>query len=198
MHARFYAVPLSALILIFTAAAAFSQAAPAASESAPPLEAGGGFAVYGVSQNGTNRAFTGGAAWVDWKPSMLQQRLPGLSVEGEFRSISRSVGKDKPGTTRMATAGGGVLYAWDRFRSLHPYVKLLVADGWIHFYDPGNPSYVSDSRVIMIPGGGVECPVTPYLRVRGDYELQPWPAFSAFAQGFTLGVTLDFRGLVQR
>ncbi len=195
MRVKFWFTPMLSFIFCFAATPVFSQARWPAEGGLPPYEAGGGFTNAFVSSSGNSRSFSGGTAWADWNPTFLPQRLHGLGLEGEFRTVSKDVPAGQYEISRLVTPGGGFTYSWDHFTAFHPYAKFLIVDGVIHYYGNSTPptSY-SDSRVLYVPGGGVDCRLYSYIRLRAEYEYLPWTAFSAHSQDIMVGLAYDFRG----
>lgn len=194
---KFFLASMSLLLFPLAATFTFPQTVPSAAGGGrvSPYEAGGGYTQAFVSWEGSNRSLGGGRAWAHWSPSFIPQSLHGLGLEGEFGSVSNGVAPGENAITQLVTAGGGVSYAWDRFPAFQPYGKLMLIDGVIHFQIPSDPSYRSDSRVLYVPGGGLDCRVYGPIRVRAEYEFQPWPAFSMHAQDVTVGLAYDFSGV---
>lgn len=185
----FYVLP----VVLFAAATASAQVAPAYQSQGIPLTVGLGPSSYDVDW-GHGRMY-GGTVWVDWYPIQLPKALAGLGVEFEARDISlHNVGFGQK-NVRQDTAGGGGIYTWRRFENFRPDFKFLVEDGSVDFTSP-SPTYSHDTRFLLAPGGGFQYRIYHQLWARADYEYQIWEGAllgnKLNPQGFTVGVQYDF------
>lgn len=172
-----------------------AQVRPSATEGGWPLTVGAGFSNY--SADWAYSRIDGSALWVDWYPSFFPTlHLRGLGVEAEARDLSWGRPSTLPPNFRQDTAGGGLIYSWQRFRNIHPYLKGLAEFGSFDF-EIGSPTYTHDTRTVGALGGGLDYRVYKHVWVRGDYEYQTWgPMFNGghpTPNGFTIGVLYDFR-----
>jgi len=181
------------VLVVALASPGFSQVVSPVSENGFPISVGGGFSYWDVDWGVTK--MEGGTLWADWQPSYLR----GFGVEAEGRDISLDRGYAQ-NNFREATAGGGVIYAWDRYRDFRPYAKYLVSFGGINFdfYNPALSFYTHDTRTVTAPGFGLEARAYKHLWARVDYEYQFWPDLFGTnkvlnPQGLTFGLMYDFR-----
>ncbi len=191
---------LKAMMVALTFAASVpvvSQVLPSATEGHLPIKVGGGVSYFN-SSFGDNRLL-GGAVWVDGTPPKIPHSLHGLGLEAEVRYIT--VGQpasDAGGIFHQGTVGGGPTYTWFHFHNFHPYAKLLVDVGRQDF-NVGTPNFHHETQLVYAPGGGVDYRVFKNLWARADYEYQIWPDpfgdpnWTLDPQGFTLGMSWDFR-----
>jgi hypothetical protein len=179
--------------LIFIAGSSiYGQVAPAATETHPPLTFGLGYSSYHTDWNGY---LSGPMFWADWRFRQSSKHLGGIGVEMEARDLNYQ----RTGVVsnlRMDAAGGGPIYTWRHFRRIQPYGKFLVEFGSIDFTIQGIPDYTHDTRVVRVPGGGMNYHVSGNLWMRGDYEYQVWPhlghGHALTPYGFTFGFSYDF------
>ncbi|HUB50518.1 MAG TPA: outer membrane beta-barrel protein [Terracidiphilus sp.] len=193
----------STLLLIIATVAfaairpAFSQTLPAATEGQLPFTIGTGVSNLNVDW-GHNRMY-GISIWAQWRPGMLPRLFDGFGLDIEGRDVNYGRPATLPSNFRMDTLAGGPIYTWHHFRNFQPYGKLLIGLGSIDFTGP-NPYYKHDTRTIYAPGGGLQYRLVHHIWVRGDYEYQMWPQLfsdnrTLDPQGFTVGVSYDFRSL---
>jgi opacity protein-like surface antigen len=189
---------LSAVLVVasFAAAAAFPQTVPSAYQGRLPFTIGGGASNLNVDW-GQNRMF-GYSIWGDWHPGSLPRLLDGLGVEAEARDLDFGRSSHIARSFRQDTLGGGLIYSYRRFARVRPYGKFLIDYGRL---DDGT-GIVTDK--VYAPALGFEYHAIQRLWVRADYEYQIWPNLlngqnsgyygkSLDPQGFTLGVSYDFR-----
>ena len=202
------AIPKAIIVLATLAALAPlpapAQVLPAAQEKALPLTLGGGVSNYDVDW-GHGRMW-GVTAWADWAILFGPAFLHGLSIETEGRYIDWGESADQP-RLKIASAGGGAIYAWRPHSSIHPYGKFLMSLGGLSGFrfptSPGKLPYTHDTRTDYAAGGGLQMRATRHLWVRADYEYQFWNKLFAGQktwdpQGFTLGAEYNLRDVYRR
>jgi opacity protein-like surface antigen len=188
---------LSAILAVTSFAAvsqAISQTVPAAYQGRLPFTIGGGASNFNVDW-GQNRMF-GYSIWGDWHPGNLPRLLDGLGIEAEGRDLD--FGSTHPAPSfRQVTLGAGPIYSYRHFARFRPYGKALIEYGRLD----DSTGFVTDK--VYAPALGFEYHAIQRLWVRADYEYQVWPNLlngkngyygkSLDPQGFTLGVSYDFR-----
>lgn len=172
---------------------AFSQTAPAAYQGQLPFTIGGGASNMNVDW-GRNRLY-GYSIWGDWHPGSLPRLLDGLGVEVEARDLDFGHGAHITPAFRQDTLGGGLIYTYRHFAKIRPYGRALVDFGRLN---DGTKNPISS--LVYAPAMGLEYHAIHRLWVRADYEYQIWPNLlgdgrNLDPQGFTLGVSYDFRSL---
>lgn len=192
---------LSAILAVASFAAvsqAVSQTVPAAYQGRLPFTIGGGASNFNADW-GHERIY-GYSIWGDWHPGGLPRLLDGLGVEVQGRDLDFGLTHPTPGFQEF-TFGGGGIYTYRHFARFRPYGKVLVEFGKL---DYSKSEYVSDK--VYAPSFGIEFHAIQRMWVRADYEYQAWPnllngKIAGFAgksldpQGFTLGVSYDFRSI---
>jgi hypothetical protein len=176
---------------------AFSQVVPQAEQGRLPFSVGGGFSDF-LSSDGSGHRLTGGAVWVDSRPTMLPLSQHGFGLEAESRYVSNPQSKShESGIFHQGTVGGGPTYTLLRFSRFHPYAKFIVSFAGQSFF-VGAHAYHHDTQNVYAPGGGVDCRLFSHLWARVDYEYQIWPNpfsnpnWTLDPQGWTVGGSWDF------
>lgn len=194
-----------ALVVALTLSAtvpAFSQVAPSAEKGQLPLKVGGGFSDF-LSSDGGHR-LTGGAVWIDSRPTKLPLSQHGFGLEAESRYIT--VGQNDShytGIFRQGTIGGGPSFTLLPFGRVRPYAKFLINFSGMDF-NVGAKAYRHETQVSYAPGGGIDFRVISHLWARADYEYEIWPdpfantAWKLTPQGFTAGASWDFGSVHRR
>jgi opacity protein-like surface antigen len=195
----------SRMLAIILATASFvaigpvhSQTVPAAYRGRLPFTIGGGASNFNVDWN-RSRMF-GYSIWGDWHPGTLPRLLDGLGVEIQGRDLDFYRTNVSPGF-RQDTFGAGPTYSYRRFARIRPYGKFLIEYGRLNY----GPNQVATDKVYA-PAFGFEYHAIQRLWVRADYEYQMWPNLlngkvagsegkTLDPQGFTLGVSYDFRSI---
>jgi len=178
----------------------FSQVVPSAEEGSLPFSAGGGYSNYNVDWGGSR--MDGGTLWIDYNANFL---IPGLGLEAEARDISLNRGSN-PQNLREDTAAVGAFYTWRHFRNFRPYGKYLYGLGSVDYANYGGTVPAHATRLVIVPGAGMEYRAYRHVWVRADYEYQLWakfptsasPNFLLLPQGFTIGAMYDFRPFHRR
>ena len=182
---------LVALVLT-TTLSVYGQVGPAATRNGLPLTFGLGYSSYYTDWSGY---LSGPMLWADWRFRRVPRRLYGIGVEIEGRDLNYHRTGNIP-NLRMDAAGGGPIYTWRHSDIIQPYGKFLVEFGSIDFTLPGYPNYTHDTRVVSVPGAGVNFRVFRSVWLRGEYEYQVWPDLghgnALTPQGITFGVANDF------
>jgi hypothetical protein len=170
---QIFKVELAAALLI-VASPVFPQATQAAQSTgglALSLSVGAGASSYNVDWG--HGEMQGATIWVDLRQSYEPAFLRGIGIEGEYRDIRFGPSSTQPVNFRLLTAGGGVIYCWEKFRNIHPCGKVLTSFGGIDWKTP-NPHFQYTTRVTA-PGFGFEYRVLNSLWLRAEYEYQFWP-----------------------
>jgi opacity protein-like surface antigen len=186
---------LSAILTVASFAAvspAISQTVPAAYRGRLPFTIGGGASNFNVDW-GQNRMF-GYSIWGDWHPGSLPRLLDGLGVEIQGRDLDFGRTNPAPGF-REDTFGAGPTYSYRHFARFRPYGKVLIEYGRLNY---GGGQIATDK--VYAPALGFEYHAIQRVWVRADYEYQSWPNLfyagkNLDPQGFTLGVSYDFRSI---
>jgi hypothetical protein len=189
------------------AVAFFAVLAPSAAQTIPaatgpiqhpyPFTIGGGASDLNVDWSRSR--MLGVAMWVDWHPKVLLRSLDGLGVEVEGRDLDFDRPSQLASGYRQDTLGGGVIYTYRHFSKVRPFGKFLIDYGRLN-YGYGQIA----TATVRAPAFGFEYRAINRLWVRADYEYQIWPNLlngifpgytgkSLDPQGFTLGVSYDFR-----
>ncbi len=182
------------------AAITFLHANPANCQTAPPIRRQSGWPIrVGVGPSsydvdwGHGRMY-GGTLWIDCFPGKLPVFMRGLGLELVARDISLNRSSTQV-NVREDTAAAGLIYAWQHWQNLHPYVKALYGQGSMDF-TPHGVSYSHDTRSLWAAGGGFDYRFHGPFWARLDYEHQTWQRLFGYyipkPQGFTLGVAYDF------
>jgi Outer membrane protein beta-barrel domain len=201
MRFKLLVLPILTVSLLLAALPAVSQTvAPYQTQRSIPIVFGIGPSAYNPDWG--HGIMYGGSVWVDWYPKNLPPFLNGFGVEAEARDISLNKhpnpGQSDPQrsgqeNTKEDTAGGGVIYAWRYFHSVHPYVKAIFSQGSVDFI--GTPTYNHDTRLVMAGGGGLEYRIYRPIWARVDYEYQVWGKLLGnnvlTPEGLTVGVSYD-------
>jgi hypothetical protein len=183
------------LVVTFAQPIAHSQSTAAGTASA------GQHLIVGAAGSSFNADWshfrvTGETMWVDYAPGRLPLGLRGLGIEVEARDLNSETSSLVSRNFRLYTVGGGIIWHWRHFQSVHPYAKYLVSIGSIDWKNP-NPRFRHETRSVTAPGFGMELRVVRRVWVRGDYEYQFWPDIAKFRphsshvldpQGFSFGV----------
>jgi len=188
---------LGAILVAGSLSCARGQVVSSAQERHFPVALGFGMSNFdldwGRDKNGERR-MNGLTATFDTNLPRASGLLRGFELEVEGRDINYL----RPTTLsamRQSTLLGGSAYSWPYSHRFRPFAKYLWGLGNINFAPTGK--YRSDSRMVMAPGGGLECKVFGALWVRGDYEYQFWPhLFGPNAlnpNGITISTIYDFR-----
>jgi len=193
MHLKLTSKLIFAVLILTAVLPIHSQASPAAIQGGVPIVVGAGFSDFSIDW-GPGKRMEGISAWADWFPNRLPAVLNGLGVEAEGRDIDfgRPAGVTK---VRQDTGLGGLIYTWNRYLNVRPYVKYLAGVGSIDFPPAG--TYSHDTFSVFSPGGGVEYRAWRHIWIRGDYDYQFW--HHTFGNndltptGFTIGASYDFR-----
>lgn len=179
---------------------ASSQVAPAAHQGALtpgklPFTIGAGVSNFDADW-GHNRIW-GPAFWGQWHP-VSGGPLRGLGVDGEVRDLEFGRGSTLPSNFKQVTVAGGPIYIVHGLHNFQPYGKALIGFGSFDFHLSNHPYYTHDTRNVYIAGGGFQYHLIHHVWLRADYEYQAWPDLfvgskTADPQGFTLGLSYDFR-----
>ncbi|HUH62680.1 MAG TPA: porin family protein [Terracidiphilus sp.] len=169
----------------------FPQAAPSATQGGLPITFGAAVSTFHTD---FSRYESGPTVWLDWNFYRGPRFLQGLSIEAEARDLNYDRTGDNP-KLRQTTAGGGLLYHWQRWERIRPYGKALLGFGSISFTPRPGSTYSHDTRTVFAPGGGGDFRVWRGLTVRADYEYQFWPDWknnhAMNPQGLTVGASYD-------
>jgi hypothetical protein len=170
---------LSIAFLLGGASILYGQATPTASR-AGDVQIGIGYCI-GVPDY-VHQTFPGFAAYADF------DFRPHLGVEAEVHQIYSTNGDLS--FERTFEIGGRYLRTYGPFV---PYVKAMIGRGTFDY--PFNQTELSYN---MFAGGiGADVKAGPYLRVRGEYELQKWSSFpngGLTPQIITIGIAYHFNG----
>jgi opacity protein-like surface antigen len=181
---------------------AFSQVAPSAEQGRLPFKVGGGFSDFQSSDGG--HRLSGGAVWVDSRPTLLplSRQGFGFEIESRYVTVGQSTSLDT-GIFRQGTIGGGPSFTFLHFGRVHPYAKFLINFSGMDF-NVGARDYTHETQVSYAPGGGVDYRLFSHLWARVDYEYQIWPdpfadaAWKLTPQGWTVGASWDFGSMHRR
>jgi opacity protein-like surface antigen len=176
-------------MLIFSAAIAPAQVAPAAKVGGYPIAISAGVSDYDIDYG-------------------FSRRMEGLVIRGGvhvFHGLgvdvsARSIFMNTPArVTRMQqnTFLAGAYYDAPAIWHLRPFVRYAGGIGTIEF-PSRNPNYTRDSFTVYAPSGGVEYLVSPRAAIRAEYEYQSWMKYQGpkqlNPQGWTIGATYYLRG----
>lgn len=196
MRRRFMSLCAVAIVVLLWASAACGQAAAPGELKGGSLAFGSGLSAWDPDI-GSGRML-GITVWSDYHPP-LPSFLDGLGAELQIRDVNWHRSGDQPSNLRQATFGGGPIYRWERYHTVHPYAKFLFNFAGMDFHVPG-ATYSHDTRSVYAPGGGLQVRVYQYIWARFDYEYQVWhPPIDTPGglnpQGFTLGLDWHVRGI---
>jgi hypothetical protein len=202
---------LCAVFCIAAASAAFSQTVYDADRGRLNLAIGGGISNFdpdvaqgpppanGLLQGWGQGRMWGATAWVDAGIPRGAPWLRGFGIEAEYRSILEG-GSTGQSSLRESTIGGGAMYTWRHWNSVHPYGKYLFALGSVSFAavpEANGTLYSQDSRGANIVGGGGEFRLTQHIWGRAEYDYTSWGELLGphlQPQGFTVGAVYHIRG----
>jgi hypothetical protein len=157
----------------------YGQATPTASRAAD-LQIGIGYSL--ARPDYPPPTFQGVTAYAD-----LDLRRS-LGLEAEFHQVNNTGSYQS--FQRTYEIGARYHRTWG---PLLPYVKAMVGRGQLEY-----PFAEAIGAYNMFAGGvGADVTVAPWLRIRGEYELQRWSSFpngGLTPQIFTLGVAYHFAG----
>jgi hypothetical protein len=170
---------LSLSFLLGGASILYGQAIPTASR-AGDAQIGVGYSLGRPDYIPLN--FQGVTAYADF------DFRPHFGVEVEFHQINNTGSYQS--FQRTFEAGGRYLRTYGPFK---PYVKAMVGRGYFEY-----PYGQTELGYTMYAGGaGADVDVGPFLRVRGEYELQKWTSFpngGLAPRIFTLGLAYHLGG----
>jgi len=198
-----WSMMLSSILTVTSFAALAPSSAQTVPAAAGPFQHNYPFTIgSGISNLDVDWAksrMVGYSIWVDWRPGALPKILDGLGVEVEGRDLDFDRPAQLPPGFRQDTLGGGPIYTYYHFSRIRPYGKFLIDYGRLN-YGYGQIA----TATVYAPALGFEYRAIKRLWVRADYEYQVWPNVlnglipgyngkSLDPQGFTLGVSYDFR-----
>jgi hypothetical protein len=76
-------------------------------------------------------------------------------------------------------------------RRLHPYVNLLIGEGYMYYHFPPSPGYTQDNSIIEALGAGIDVDVYRNFLIKGDFQNQLWnfgDNFTLSSKSVTIGV----------
>src|SRR5262245_31750126 len=112
------------LLVLSFAGYAHGQVAPAAREGVAPIEIGAGGSLWFANYGPFPDYMVAITAWGDVHPRM-PDALRGLGFEGEYRDANWGR-VNVPSYVSQWSVGGGLIYNFSKFHTIHPYVKFLV------------------------------------------------------------------------
>lgn len=170
------------LLWLLLSLAARSQALPTATGPGSNITLGGAFSIY---QEDYGKQYLGGATlYTDIHPYWRY----GVEAEARWLRLNQS-----EQVTESSYLIGPRVIVSPHYRSLEPYVKMLVGAGRIslpfHYAQGGFLAYA--------PGGGLDYSLNNTVKVRViDFEYQRWPKFpygplSPYGVSFGISVRLN-------
>lgn len=157
----------------------YGQATPTASRAAD-VQIGIGYTV--AHPDYPPQTFQGMTAYAD------VDLRPHLGFEAEFHQVNNTGSYQS--FQRTYEIGGRYLRTYG---PLVPYVKAMIGRGQIEY-----PFAEAIGAYNMFAGGvGADVKFGPYVRIRGEYELQKWSSFpngGLTPQLVTLGIAFHFAG----